>query len=184
MGLQIESGIGDGFSAAVDSDHRILVNAVMRSKAADASVRGDSYTITCEDAAPAAGEYTLWIKNTSSYKFAIDFISTSNVAADNVWKLHRVTGTGATAAAIVPINTNFTSAKVASLTVLGGAGGVSGLTIVSTINEWFGGPAYNRERIDLDGALYLGEDTAIAIEFDAGTGSRVGIVVSGHFLND
>jgi len=184
MGLQIESGTGNGYVANVDSDNRLFVSSVVRSRAADASIRGDAYTITCEDAAAATSEYTLWIKNDSDRKFGIDFITVNNVVADSVWKIHRVTGTGGTAAAIVPVNMNFGSGKVAELTVLGGAGGVSGLTIVSTLNEFFGGAAYTRTRIDMDGALYLSEGTAIAIEYDAGTGSKVAIVVAGHFLND
>lgn len=184
MGLQIESGTGTGYSAGVTHENRLLTDGISRPIASAVSEDGDAYTITVEDTAPASAEYTLWIQNDSEDHFAIDYIATSNVGADAIWKLHQVTGTGATAPTITPVNVNLSSGKVASLTVLGGAGGVSGLTISKTITEWFGGAAYSRIRLEFEGGLILGTHNAIAIEFDAGTGSKVAITVWGHFYHD
>ena len=179
----IQDGTGRGFVAGVTDKNRLMIDGLSETLAANASREsGRCFAIVAQDAGPVAGEYTLWIQNDSDERhFVIDTIRTSNVNADVVWKLHHVTGVGATAAVIVPVNLNLGSDLVAPLTCRGGAGGVSGLTIVNTLDVWMGGYVYNTTVIDTMSAILLAQNDAIAIEYDAGTGGAANVLVIGHF---
>ena len=136
----------------------------------------------CLDAGPVAAEYTLWIKNNSEKNLIIQDIYSWAVDADVVWKLWQVTGTGATAPAIVPVNMNISSAHIAAVTCLGGATAVSGLTTVNTpIFHWYQGPANTPFSFNTDDALIIGPGQAVAIEYDAGTGGAAMLKLKMYF---
>jgi hypothetical protein len=150
-----------------------------------ARVSKRSFTISADDAAPAAGEYLLWVYNATTYlrNFVIDKITTWQVDADVVWRLWEVTGTGAGAALITAKNT-YLGSEVSSgeLTCRGGAGGVTGLTVSGNfIDTWGGGYVYNVNDKDLLSSVIIEPGKAIAVEYDAGTGGRAGATVYGHF---
>ena len=149
-----------------------------------ASLLGDAYVINMRDAGPTASEYSLYFKNTdSSRNFVVSSIESYATDADVEWILTTVTGTAATAPAIKPVNLNLSSAKSADATCTGGATGVSGLTPVTTIKQWFNGVANTTEYIDLKDSLILNNGSAIAVEYQAGTGGAVILCVSGYYID-
>jgi len=150
-----------------------------------ARVAKRAFTISADDAAPTAAEYTLWVYNASTEQrnFIVDKITTWQVDANVVWRLWEVTGVGATAALITAKNTFLGSTiSAGELTCRGGAGGVTALTTVGNwIATWGGGYVYNSYMQDILGAVILEPGKAIAIEYDAGTGGRAGVNIYGHF---
>lgn len=185
MAFQIEDGTGSGMKVQVTDEHQLVAKAITEPRVAYVAINDEqSFVVTVEDAGPSAGEYTLYVKNTSEHPFVVDIIRTNNVDADVIWKLHKVTGTAGGASALTPVNTNLASGKTADLTARGGAGGVTGLTSSEVMYEWFGGGAYNSTKVVFDSTVVLGQDDAIALEFDAGTGGAVAINVHGHFHAD
>jgi hypothetical protein len=105
----------------------------------------------------------------------------ANQDANAVWKLHAVTGTGDTAAEITPVNLNLSSGNDAVISCRGGAGGVGSLTSTGVIASWMGGVAYYNTVMNLWlDALLLSTNDAIALEFDAGTGTRAIATVMFH----
>ena len=185
MGLAIESGTGNGKLWEINNDNHGVVKAIVEVQEAHISHHdGLAYSVTVEDAGPAAGEYTLYIQNTnSSLNLVLTTIRASNVDANVVWKIHNVTGTAA-GTILTPVNMNFESGNIAAANCRGGAGGVTGLTSGAVIHEWFGGPAYNSQIVEFNGALILPYGDAIAVEFDAGTGGKVAVCAHFHFIGD
>ena len=163
-----------GKTASVGDSNRLDVSSRSNERIYYASRLGDAYMINCVDAGPVAAEYTLWIKNNSDGNLIVQDIYSWATDADVVWKLWQVTGTGTTASAIVPVNLNISSAKIADVTCLGGAGAVGGLTTVNTpIIHWYQGPANTPFSFGTNDTLIIGPGQAIAIEYDAGTGGAV-----------
>lgn len=175
---------GDSNQPADVSDaKRLTVESVSESNVASASREsGRCFSIIAIDAGPVAAEYTAYVKNISSEKdFVIDQIITSQVDADVIWKLSSVTGTAA-GTAIIPVSLNLEVDRPATLelTALGGAAGVTGLTPVAELFTWMGGAVYSSYTLEVNGAIVLGQDKAIAVEYDAGTGSACSITIVGH----
>jgi hypothetical protein len=182
MGLTIEDGIGKGYQAKVDSENRLTVNAKTNVRGYFSSRdQGNAYSIVAEDADPAAGEYTVWVQNNSTNHFIVSRIITGSTDADVVWKLWQVTGTGATAAAITPKSLNLALAISASLTAKGGAGGVTGLTTSGMITMWNQGVANSTFVFDSNDMIRIGQNQAIALEYDAGTTNACSITILGYF---
>jgi hypothetical protein len=149
-----------------------------------ASLLGDAYIVPVRDAGPAAGEYTLYIKNTNpSMDFVISKIWSYGTDADVEWIFGTVTGTAAGASVITAVNLNRGSAKAAELTCRGGAGGVTGLTAATTIAQWFNGVANTTEYLELGNSLILNNGTAVAFEYQAGTGGAAILHVLGYFID-
>jgi hypothetical protein len=169
-------------SAEVNALNQLMTRAVSENRAAYVSdTKGEAWTVHADDADVAADEYLIWLKNTGTTPIVINSIFTSNQDADAIWKLHSVTGTGGTAAAITPVNLNLSSGNDAEVSCNGGAGGVSGLTSSSVITGWAGGVAYFNQTINLWlDALIIGTNDAIALEFDVGTGTRAMTTIMFH----
>jgi hypothetical protein len=186
MGLQIESGSGNGKLAKVNDDNFLITRSVIEKHAAQVSYdEGLAFTWTADDAAPSAGEYTLYLKNDSTTKkLVIDMLIFNSTDNDVVWKLHQVTGTAAGASVVTGTNLNLSSGQVADATARGGAGGVTGLTSSKVLGISFGGPGMTPIRVDLDGTVVLGQNNAIALEYDAGTGGRAAVTIGAHYHND
>ena len=178
----IQDGTGEGQNAGVDSANRLQVSARSNSRSYYQSRTGNTYTIIAADAGPVAAEYTLYFKNDSAVdNFVVSRIDTYATDADVVWKLAKVTGTAATAAAITPVQTNTGSGKSALTTCRGGAGGVTGLTPSTVIWQWYNGVANTTRQMDTGDTLIVGPGQAIALEYDAGTGGAVLINMVGFY---
>ena len=178
----IQDGTGSGYTAGVDSAKRLQVSSRQNNRSYYQAVGGNNYTITAADAGPVAAEYTLYFKNDSdTYNFIVSRIDTYATDADVVWKLAKVTGTAATAAAITPVQTNTGSGKSALTTCRGGAGGVTGLTPSAVIWQWYNGVANTTRQMDTSDTLIVAPGQAIALEYDAGTGGAVLINMIGFY---
>lgn len=179
----IQDGAGTGRSARVTEDNRLQVMSNVASRIYfNSRDYQESYSIVCADSGPVAGEYTLYIGNTSQVNdLVIDEFWTYATDADVQWKLASVTGTAGQAALIVPVNCNLTSSKVAASIVRGGATGVSGLTPANVIWQWRNGAANSTVTILSYGILRIGPGQAVAFEYDAGTGGAVLIGVTMFF---
>jgi len=179
--MEIKDG-RTGLSAEVNDQNQLMTRAVVEARPSYISAtKGEAWTVVADDPDVAEAEYLIWLKNTGTTPIVINTIFTSNVDANVVWKLHTVTGTGGTAAAITPMNLNLSSGNDAIVSCNGGAGGVSGLTSTGVITSWMGGVAYFNQTINLWlDALILSTNDAIALEFDAGTGSRAIATIMFH----
>jgi len=171
-----------GNIADVNEFHQLLTRTVNEQRPAYISrTLGKAFIAHADDADVAAGEFILWLRNDSDIPITINSIFTFNVDANAIWKLHKVTGIGDTAAAIIPVNLNFSSGNVADVTCRGGAGGVGTIVTAGEVTTWGGGVTYFNTVVNwwLD-ALTLGKNDAVAIEFDAGTGSRASASIMFH----
>ena len=182
--MLVEDGTGSGRKAGVDLSNRIQASVRQNLRGYYKAREGDFYTVIAADAGPVAAEYTLYFKNDHSTKpFILSFIQSYATDADVVWKLHDVTGTSA-GTAIVPVNTNLASGKVASATCRGGAAGVTGLTSTNVIGQWYNGIANTTVQQDVNDRVQVGPGQAIAIEYDAGTGGAALLMIAGYYDED
>lgn len=147
-----------------------------------AALLGDAYTISMLDPAADAGEYSIYLTNTNSAKdFVITKIETYAAQSDVEWILTTVTGTATSATELLPQPTNIGTTQGAALTCRGGATGVSNLTPVTTIKQWFNGIANTMHYVDFKGSLIVPYGAAVAIKMQAGTQSIVRITIHGYF---
>ncbi len=178
----IENGVGTGFKAEVNNQHQLVTRAIVELDINHVAEEfGEAYFTQAIDAGPAAGEYTLYFKNTAETDFVINAIDGFVTDADVVWKLVEATGT-TTGTVIVPVNFNLGSGKTADATVRGGAAGVGSVTPGTVMRTIYGGAALNRFRIEAH--IIIPKNLAIAFEYDAGTGGAVTIGFSGFYKQD
>ncbi len=179
----IEDGLGSGLKAEVNKLHQLVVRSIMELDINHVAEKfGESYFTEAVDAAPTAGEYTLYFKNDSETDFVINAIDGFATDADVVWKLTIVTGTAGGASVITPVNFNLGSGNSADATVRGGAGGVTGLAAGTVIRTIYGGAVFNRIRIEAH--IIIPKNFALAFEYDAGTGGAATIGFSGFYKQD
>lgn len=179
----IEDGTGGGYKAEVNRLNQLVVRAITEADIDNvAETAEEAYAIIATDTGPTANEFTLYVRNDDDRDFIIVEIRTYNVDADVDWIFGTVTGTAATAPVIIPANTNLGSGKTADMTVLGGAGGVTGLTAVETMLNIKGGPVFTNTTLHTH--LILPKNIAVAFEFNAGTGAAVQVGIIGYFKQD
>jgi hypothetical protein len=166
--IEIKDGTGSGQKVKV-KDFRLDTSA--RTNPRSYYVSRDTkqvYNATSDVPSAAAGDYVLYIKNTSSTKNlfvgGIEYHSTQAVQ----WRVWKVTGTPGGASDIGSRNLNLGSANIAEADIYGDLA-VTGLTI--------DGRPIGVHRTDTNGeagmefgdALILTPQTAIAVEYHAGT---------------
>lgn len=176
----IEDGAGNSYKVKVTSSNKMNVSGRVAPRISYASRdHGYAWSTVAEDANPTAGEYKIWMQNDLETAMVIHRITTFAVGAATSWKLWRVTGTGATASAIVPVSLNTAILSAAGMTIKGGAGDVTGLTVASVapLIFWGNGPAYSTVHVPLEDALRLGTNQAIAIEVEASTDALVAVSI-------
>jgi hypothetical protein len=171
---------GNTYTAEVSNAQRLKTDSCSKSALTCASELGDAYSVIAVDAGPVAAEYTLYFKNNSADEFHLYDMWSYGTDADVVWKLHKVTGT-ASGTAITPVNLNVGSGKIADVTVAGGAAGVTGLTSAGVLLQWYNGIANTTNKWTIDGAIIIPSGTAIAIEYDAGTGGAAMLTLRGYY---
>jgi len=141
----VNDGLGRGYTAKVDSDNRLTVDASVRSAGAIKSLSGDCYVTSTVDTADtltvnSTGGDMIYISNSSSTKSIV--IDKVTVTTDNVkciYKsiINRVVGTVADYSGGDPVNLNTGSNKRPSATVYvwdevnNGIGGMTGGTAVT-----------------------------------------------------
>ena len=144
--------------------------------------KGRAFTLVFDHQTAAAGEFSVYWKNTSNTrKLVIAHAGANSVEASRV-KLHFVTGTAAGGSTITPVNLNRESSNAAEATCRQGAAGdaITGLTSAGVIDfEWVEATGHAEFRVD--DAIRLGEGDAIAIEYDEGTSGDFGGVIFAYY---
>lgn len=119
----------------------------------------------------ANSEFAVYLKNTSSNKILVLSSAGLNAAQNARIKLHLVTGTAAGGNEIIPANENGISQNAADVLAREGgsaATGITGLTISKTFHS-MGVPANGNSEMRFGDRVRLGQNQAIAIEYDEGT---------------
>ena len=100
----IEDGTGNAFKAEVNKLKQLVTRAIVEIDINHVAEKfSESYFTQAIDAGPAAGEYTLYFKNTAETDFIINAIDSYVTDTNVVWKLTEVTGTAGGAAVITPV---------------------------------------------------------------------------------
>lgn len=141
------------------------------------------YTVAFDFQSAAAGEFAAYWKNESTSKeLVISSIGLNSVEASRI-KLWVVTGTAAAGTVLTPTNLNVPSSKAATAIAMEGGSastGITGLTGAKLIDFAYVS-ATGHEEFRLDDRLRLGQNDAIAIEYDEGTGGDLSGVIFGYY---
>lgn len=119
MGLQIESGIGNGFQAGVNSQFRLMTSGVNASIEHHVNHHdGMAYSIVFNQSPTLADDCIFYMKNTGDSDIALEgmdfgFINATAVDAEVYFKLN-ADGTRNAATDVVPANLNSGSGIVAT----------------------------------------------------------------------
>ena len=169
MSMRIGDGKGKNGDASVSSVQRLNVSAKTGPRQFYASRDFSlSFNAVYDDLTVAAGEYSAYLKNTSSTRNLfinhVEFHSAENVK----WKVWEVSGTAASGETVAPSNMNLGSGIPAEAIAMSGNTAITGLTQVKQIGS-HRSEALSDSSMDYDGVLILTPGKAIAIEYDTGT---------------
>ena len=128
---------------------------------------GRVFTMSFDDIDAAAGDYVAYLQNndTNGRQLVVHKYQFANTVTGAV-KVSFVTGTAAGGSTITPVNTNKGSSLSASATALGNSA-LTGLTEAGVI-EVIGLPTTGDHTSTADDIIRLGQNDAIAIEWDRG----------------
>lgn len=141
-----------------------------------------TYTVVFDHQGAAAAEYSVYWQNVSKTDtLVISSIGVNSVNASRI-KLWFVTGTAAGGTVLTPTNTNkHSSSDADSLSRQGDSGdAISGLTTDGVI-DFLAVGATGHEEFRLSDRLRLGQNDAIALEYDEGTTGDFWGVIYGYF---
>jgi len=164
----IEDGKGKNGKASVSAVQRLNVSAKTAPRSFYASRDfGLAYNAVYDEITGAAGDYVMYLKNTSSSRNLfighIEFHSVENVK----WKVWEVTGTAAAGSTVTPSNFNLQSGIPAEASAMNGDTPITGLTNAKQLGT-HRSQALGDSEMDFQGALLLGPNKAIAVEYDSG----------------
>ena len=167
--IQITHGSDGRLNVSARSDERIFYNS---------RDRGQTYSWSSFDATAAAGEYTIYLQNTSTTLNLIikDIFLTPGVAM--TFKIATVTGTAA-GTPITGYNLNRNSGNDAQANAFGDAA-VTNLS-EDTVFRVVGVPALETVEVEFHDALILGQNDAIAVECDVNAGGLLYLSILGYF---
>jgi len=144
---------------------------------------GQAYSVAFDFQDAEAGEFGAYWKNTSTDKdLVIEAIGVNSVENSRI-KLWFVTGTAAGGTTLIPTNLNKSSSKDASADAMEGgsaATGITGLTTAGLIDFVYC-TANGHEELRLKDRLRLGQNDAIALEYDEGTTGDFSGVIFGFY---
>ena len=167
--MKIEDGKGKNGDASVSDVQRLNVSAKTQPRIFYVSRDdGGAYNAVYDDITAAAGEYTMYLKNTSSTRNIhiadIEFHSVENVK----WKVWSVSGTAAAGETVTPSELNLSKGIPADCIAMAGNTAITGLSTVAQLGS-HRSQANGDSDMMFEGALILGPGNAIAVEYDAGT---------------
>jgi len=138
-----------------------------------------TYSIVFDAQSAAAGDFVFYFKNTSTTGkiWIIDGVGLNSVENSRM-KMHIVSGTAAGGTTLTPLNLNRSSGNAATATAMEGA--ITGLTSTGLVDFAYVAAA-GHEEFRLEDRLRLGQNDAIAIEYDEGTTGDVSGVMFGFF---
>ncbi len=146
--------------------------------------QGQAYSVVFDFQSAAAGEFGAYFQNTSTTGkiFVVDSIGVNSVEASRI-KLWFVTGTAAAGTSLVPTNLNKSSGNAATATAMEGASAATGITGLTTdgLVDFIHVTATGHEEFRLSDRLRLGQNDAIAVEYDEGTAGDMSGVIFGYF---
>ena len=183
--IQYTSDNGGNIQKTQGSDGRLNVSSRADNRSYYNSRDEKQAYSTCFDfQSAAAGEYAGYLQNTSTIgkEFVIDSVGL-NTATDARVKLWFVSGTAAGGDVLTPTNLNRSSSNAATAVAMGGgsaATGITGLTAEALIDCVYV-KAGGHEEYRLADRVRLGQNDAIAIEFDEGTDGDISGVIFGYF---
>jgi len=186
--IDYSSDKSGGLEEARGSDSRLNVSSRSDSRSYyNSRDEAQAYSVPFAMADAAVGEFVVYWRNTSSdRKLVIDAIGFN--AIENAHAiLHYVSGTAAGGNELTPTNLNKSSSNAAPSdstvsAMEGGAAatGITGLTSISVIDR-ANVQANGHEEFRLADRLRLGQNDAIAIEYDVGTTGNFSGVVFGFY---
>lgn len=183
--IQFTSDSTGGIEKAQGSDGRFNVSSRSDTRAYyNSRDQGQAYSGVYEMTDASAGEFVAYMQNTSTTgkTFVVESIGINSEEASRV-KLWYVIGTPTAGTAASSVNLNKSSSNSATgIALEGGATptGITGLTedgLIDFVYVQSGG----HEEFRLRERLRLGQNDAIAIEYDTGTTGDVGGVIFGYF---
>ena len=186
MGIEIlyRSDKNGGDERALGSDGRLNVSSRTDSRGYyNSRDEGQSYSLPFDFQSASAGEFAVYWKNTSTTKAIVIRSIGVNAVQNARIKLHYVTGTAAAGGLIAPTNLNKSSPNFASSITMEGASagtGITGLTSDGVIDFVYVN-ANGHEEFRLDDQLRLGQNDAIAIEYEEGTDGDFSGVIFGYY---
>ena len=129
-----------------------------------------TFTTVFNHQSAVAGEFSFYLQNTSTTDDLVIVASGLNAAQNARIKLHLVTGTAAGGSVLTPLNTNAGSSKAASAACRQGDSGdaITGLTSAGVL-DFVAVRAGGHEEFRLNETVRLGQNDAIAYEYDEGT---------------
>ena len=144
---------------------------------------GLSFSLPFDFQSAAAGEFGVYWRNDSQTNdLVIDAIGV-NSAENARLKLWFVSGTAAGGTSLTPTNLNRTSSKSAEATAMEGGSAASGITGLSpdALIDFAYCQANGHEEFRLRDRVRLGQNDAIAIEYDEGTDGDMSGVIFGFY---
>lgn len=179
--MKIEDGKGKNGDMSVSTSQRGNVSAKTRDRLFYVS-RDDglAFNAIMPTMSAAAGNYVMYIKNTSSTRnMFMNHIEYHSLEAVE-WKVWQVTGTAAAGNVITPSNLNLGSGLPAECTVMGGGSTITGLTLGVQLGA-HRTEALSEGEMDWGGGLILTPGTALMVEYQAGTTGLCEIDLLFHF---
>jgi len=167
--VKIEDGGGRNGDMRISASQRGNVSAKTKNRLFYIS-RDDglAFNAIMPSFSAAAGNYVFYLKNTSDDKnMMINHIEYHALQAVQ-WSIFQATGTAASGTVITPANMNLGSGREAEAISMGGGATITGLTIGKQIGTHRTGAAETGE-MSWGGGLILSPNTAIVIEYNAGT---------------
>jgi hypothetical protein len=167
--MKIEDGKGKNGDASVSSVQRLNVSAKNAPRYFYASRDfGQCFNAVYDNQTVATGEYSAYLKNTSTTRNLFINHMEFHAVESVKWKIWEVSGTAAAGEDVTPSNFNLASGQPAEATAMAGDTAITGLTQVKQIGS-HRSEALSDSAMDFEGALILGPGKAIAIEYDTGT---------------
>ena len=139
---------------------------------------GDAYIWHSLDAGAAAGEFIIYIQNTSPTKKLIIKAATISPGVDMSFIFSTMTGVAA-GTPISGFNLNLDSGNVAPDNSFGDAAVTTATAVTTFHTEQV--LALTTANIDFHDALILGQNDAIGIEGDVNAGGTLAVSIIGHF---
>lgn len=184
MALKIEatSDVTGGDQPITGSDNRLNVSSRSDGRryynSRDLSL---AFSLVWDDSSSAATDFIIYWKNTDPTGRTLVISSVGlNAEQASSFKLHLVTGT-AVGVSASPLCLNRVVPKSAQATAVQAAGtAITGLTSAGEVDHASVG-ADGHEEFRLDDTLRIGQDGAIAIEYEQGTTGRTWGVIFGYY---
>ena len=160
--IQIVHGSDGRFNTSSRSDARAYYNS---------RDEGQTYALTFDDIDAAVNDFSVYWQNTSPDKILVVSSVGVNSTVTGTVKLHFVTGVADTASALTLVNLNRSSSNAAAANCLGNSA-VGTIVTAGEIDQVIVG-ANAHEELRLGDRVRLGQNDAIAIEWDRGASNTI-----------